>query len=360
MLLDIFEILTKYESGFNLFRYITTRSVMAAITSLLLGLMLGPYVIAFAKRMKFREVASNIRPDSHQIKHGTPTMGGILIVGVSIFTTLLWADISNRYIHILVVTVILFALIGLGDDWMKLKSSNNKGMSAGLKFLLQSISGIIVVVWLYASSQSSTENLLIVPFFKEVMIPLGPWFMLLSYLTIVGASNGVNLSDGLDGLVVFPLAMIIAALGAFAYISGNINFSNHLNLPYLPAVGEALVFCSALVGACLGFLWFNTYPAQIFLGDVGALSLGATVGMLAVLARQELLLVIMGGIFVVETVSVALQIASFKIRKRRIFRMAPLHHHFELSGIAEPKLVVRFWLITLLLVLIGLASLKIR
>ena len=359
MLTWIAEWLALSYSGFHLFQYITFRGVMAAISALLLSLVLGPRVIAVLVRMK---VGQNVRrdgPSSHYPKRGTPTMGGVLMILTIVLTTVLWADVSNRYVVMALLTTILFAFIGGADDYLKLRRAG-RGLTMRAKFLWQSIAGFSLAVMLFYGAEYPNELQLIVPFAKDVVVDMGPWFILLAYLTMVGASNAVNLSDGLDGLVVLPVALIAVALSIFAYASGHANFSHYLAIPHLSHASELVIFCGALAGAALGFLWFNTYPAQVFMGDVGSLALGAALGIVAVLVRQELVLLIMGGVFVVETLSVMLQVASFKSTGRRVFRMAPLHHHFELRGWPEPRVIVRFWIVSLLLVLIGLATLKIR
>ena len=360
MLIQLADFLSDFYSGFNLFQYITLRSVLAAITAMLVSVAAGPYVIRYLASIKVGQPVRTLGPASHQSKRGTPTMGGLLIVPVIVVSTLLWSDIYNRYILIALATTVLFAVIGGIDDYLKLRRGDSEGMSKGRKFLWQSVTGFAVGAGIWYTAQSPAESVLIVPFVKQVMVDLGPVLILLAWLTIVGSSNGVNLTDGLDGLAVMPVVLIAAALGVFAYVSGHANFSDYLALPHLPLASELTVFCGALAGAGLGFLWFNTYPAQIFMGDVGSLSLGAALGVIAVLVRQELVLLIMGGVFVLEAVSVMLQVASFKSTGRRVFKMAPLHHHFELRGQPEPRVIVRFWIIALLLVLVGLATLKIR
>lgn len=324
MLIELADFLSHFYSGFNLFQYITLRSVMAAITAVLISLMVGARVIAFLDRMSWGQTVRELGPTTHYVKRGTPTMGGLLIVPVVVVSTLLWCDIYNRYIVIALVTVILFAVIGGVDDYIKLKSNNSEGIRARNKFFWQSIIGFSVSISIWYTARVPEELILIIPFAKQVMVDLGLGFVFLAWLTIVGASNGVNLTDGLDGLVIMPVVLVASALGVFAYVSGHVSFANYLALPYLPSVGELAVFCGAVAGAGLGFLWFNTYPAQIFMGDVGSLSLGAALGVVAVLVRQELVLLIMGGIFVFESISVILQVASFKSTGKRIFRMAPL------------------------------------
>jgi phospho-N-acetylmuramoyl-pentapeptide-transferase len=315
------------------------------------------------RKLSHYQIGQTVRqdgPPTHFEKVGTPTMGGALILVSVLSTTLLWADLTNRFVWVVLFTCLSFGLIGWVDDYRKLIEKNPRGIGARAKFFWQSLAGVASALFLYFSAQSAFETALIVPFFKEVAIDLGPGFIVLTYLVIVGSSNAVNLTDGLDGLAIMPTVLVAGGLGIFAYVTGHSIFANYLGIPYIPGTGEVLVFCAALVGAGLGFLWFNTYPAQVFMGDIGALALGASLGAVAVVVRQEIVLVIMGGIFVVETVSVILQVASFKLLGKRVFRMAPLHHHFELKGWPEPRVSVRFWIISLILVLVGLATLKIR
>lgn len=360
MLFSLFDSLTQEFSFFNVFRYLTFRGILGVLTALLICFVAGPIMI---RRLGYRQIHQTVRtdgPDTHTTKSGTPTMGGAVIL-VAIFTaTLLWADLSNRFVWVVLFTTLSFGAIGLIDDYKKLVNKDPRGIGAGMKFLLQSIAGLAAALFLYYTAQAPAETELIVPFFKDFALNLGPWFVLLAYLVIVGSSNAVNLTDGLDGLAIMPTAMVAGALGIFAYTTGHVQFAHYLGIPYVSGVGEVLIFCSALVGAGLGFLWFNTYPAQVFMGDVGALALGAALGVIAVVVRQEIVLFVMGGIFVMETVSVMLQVASYKLTGKRMFRMAPLHHHFELKGWPEPRVIVRFWIITVILVLIGLATLKIR
>jgi phospho-N-acetylmuramoyl-pentapeptide-transferase len=360
MLLYLFEYLEQFNSSFNLFGYLTLRSILSVLTALIICFITGPMMI---KRFTDHSIKQSIREDgpaTHHLKAGTPTMGGVFLLLGVLVSTLLWGDLSNRYVWIVCFVTFSYGAIGAFDDIKKLVKGNGEGISARLKFFLQSVVGIITAYWLFSSAQTAAETSLYVPFFKDVMIQMGPWFMVLSYFVIVGSSNAVNLTDGLDGLAIMPTVMVAGALGVFAYLSGHSAFSEYLAIPYLPLAGELIIFCAAIVGAGLGFLWFNTYPAQVFMGDVGALSLGAALGVVAILVRQEIVLVIMGGVFVVETVSVMMQVASYKLTGKRIFKMAPLHHHFELRGWAEPKVIVRFWIITIILVLIGLSTLKIR
>jgi phospho-N-acetylmuramoyl-pentapeptide-transferase len=360
MLLWLTDYLTQYHSGFSVFRYLTLRGILGTLTALSISLMIGPSMI---RKLTMYKIGQNIRddgPQAHLSKAGTPTMGGSLILVAVAVSTVLWMDLNNRQVVVALIVTLLFGGIGFVDDFKKLKGGNSKGLSAKVKYLWQTIFGLGAAIYIYQTAQQPIETTLIIPFMKGAMIPLGMGFVALAYLVIVGTSNSVNLTDGLDGLAILPTVMVAGALGVFAYLTGNINFANYLSIPYVSGVGELVVFCGALVGAGLGFLWFNTYPAQVFMGDVGALALGAALGVVAVLVRQELVLLIMGGVFVMETVSVILQVASFKLTGRRIFRMAPLHHHFELKGWPEPRVIVRFWIITVILVLIGLASLKVR
>jgi phospho-N-acetylmuramoyl-pentapeptide-transferase len=360
MLLYLFQSLEGLYSGFSVFQYLTLRAILGALTALVISLWVGPLMI---RRLSFHQIGQRVRddgPQTHLTKSGTPTMGGALILVSIAATTLLWGDLSNRYVWIVLVVTLLFGMIGWVDDYKKLVLRNSKGLSARHKYLWQSLIGLGAAVFLYSTAQIPAETQLIVPFFKNFAPELGLVFILLTYCVIVGSSNAVNLTDGLDGLAILPTVMVAGALGIFAYLTGNANFAKYLAIPYIPGVGEVVVFCGAMVGAGLGFLWFNTYPAQVFMGDVGALGLGAALGVTAVVVRQELVLLIMGGVFVMETVSVILQVASFKLTGKRVFRMAPLHHHFELKGWPEPRVIVRFWIITVVLVLIGLATLKLR
>jgi phospho-N-acetylmuramoyl-pentapeptide-transferase len=361
MLLYLTEYLARFYSGFHVFQYLTLRGILAAVTALALGLLIGPTMIALLSRYQIGQNVRTDGPQTHLLKSGTPTMGGGLILVALGLGTLLWADLSSRYVWVLLETTVGFGLIGFYDDYLKLVVGNSKGLKARYKYLWQSVVGVTVALTLHHLRQAPAETELYVPFFKAVAIPMSTvGFVAFSYFVIVGTSNAVNLTDGLDGLAIMPAVMVAAALGVFAYVTGNVKFATYLQIPYIPGAGEALIFSSALVGAGLGFLWFNTYPAQVFMGDVGALAIGASLGTLAVIVRQEVVLVVMGGVFVLETVSVILQVASFKLTGKRIFRMAPIHHHFELKGWAEPKVIVRFWIISFVLVLVGLATLKLR
>ena len=360
MLTWLAEYLAQIDSGFDVFRYITLRAVLAVLTALVIAFVVGPGMIRRLSRYKIGQTVRDDGPQTHLTKAGTPTMGGALILVSVAVSTLLWGDLTNRYVWVVLVTTMIFGLVGLVDDYKKLVKRDPKGLAARWKYFWQSVGGLAAAGVLYATATTPAETQLIVPFFKDVVINLGPWFILFAYFVIVGSSNAVNLTDGLDGLAIMPTVMVAGALGIFAYVSGHTQFAEYLFIPSLPGVGELAVFCGALVGAGLGFLWFNTHPAQVFMGDVGALALGAALGALAVMVRQELVLVIMGGVFVMETVSVIIQVASYKLTGRRVFRMAPLHHHFELKGWPEPRVIVRFWIVSIILVLIGLSTLKLR
>lgn len=361
MLIFLAEYLEQYYSGFNVFGYLTMRAILGALTALLMSFIVGPVMI---RRLSAYQIGQNVRddgPETHFVKAGTPTMGGALILVSIAVSTLLWANLNNRFVWIVLFATLSFGLIGFVDDYKKLVLKNSKGLSAKGKLISQTLAASITAYWLYATAVNpAVELALYVPFFKDVMVPLGVFYLVTTVFMIVAFSNAVNLTDGLDGLAIMPTVMVGAALGIFAYASGNVNFSNYLSIPYIAGSGEMLIFCAALGGAGLGFLWFNTYPAQVFMGDVGALALGAALSVVAIVVRQELVLAIMGGVFVMETVSVVLQVVSYKLTGKRIFRMAPIHHHYELKGWAEPKVIVRFWIITVILVLVGLATLKLR
>ncbi len=360
MLLWLTEYLLRFDSGFSVFRYLTLRTILGVLTALFISFILGPYLI---RHLSSRQIGQSVRDDgpaSHLDKIGTPTMGGLLILVSISFSTLCWADLSNRYVWVVLLVTLLFGVIGLIDDYKKVIDNDSRGLPARYKYAAQSLVGLGAAVYLYQSATFTVETQLIVPFVKALVFDLGWLYVLLAYLVIVGSSNAVNLTDGLDGLAILPTVMVAGALAIFAYAAGHVHFADYLGVPYVPGAGEVAVFCGAMVGSGLGFLWFNAYPAQVFMGDTGALSLGAALGVAAVTVRQELALFIMGGIFVMEAVSVILQVASFKLTGRRVFKMAPLHHHYELKGWPEPRVIVRFWIITVILVLIGLASLKIR
>ncbi|MEX2524680.1 MAG: phospho-N-acetylmuramoyl-pentapeptide-transferase [Gammaproteobacteria bacterium] len=360
MLLWLSEYLLQYHTGFNVFQYITLRTILGALTSLFIGLIVGPWLIAYLERFQVGQAVRDDGPVSHLIKAGTPTMGGLLIIISIVFSVLCWADLSNRFVWIVCAVMLAFGIIGYIDDYRKVVRRNPRGLPAKWKYFWQSAAGLTAALFLFYSAESPAETQLIVPFFKTVIIDLGWLYVVLAYFVIVGSSNAVNLTDGLDGLAILPAVMVAGGLTIFAYAAGNVHFAEYLGIPYVPGVGEVSVICGAIVGSGLGFLWFNTYPAQVFMGDIGALALGAALGVIAIVVRQELVLFIMGGVFVIETVSVILQVTSYKLTGQRIFRMAPLHHHYELKGWPEPRVIVRFWIITFILVLIGLATLKIR
>jgi phospho-N-acetylmuramoyl-pentapeptide-transferase len=367
MLLELARWLAHDIRGFNVFNYITLRAVLATLTALTISFIAGPSMIRKLTEYKVGQAVRDDGPQTHLIKTGTPTMGGALILVAIATSTLLWADLSNRFVWVVLVTTMGFGAVGWVDDYRKVVHKNPKGLSAKAKFFWQSLIGISVAVFLYQTHISPVETTLIVPFFKHLVLPLSAvGFMVLTYLVVVGSSNAVNLTDGLDGLAILPTVMVASALGIFAYVAGHLYFSKYLGVPYVAGAGELMVFCAAMAGAGLGFLWFNAYPAEVFMGDVGALALGAALGIVAVIVRQEIILFIMGGVFVVETFSVAVQVMYFKYTKRktgvgkRIFLMAPLHHHYEEKGWKETQVVVRFWIISMMLVLIGLASLKLR
>jgi phospho-N-acetylmuramoyl-pentapeptide-transferase len=362
MLIYVTNYLTELYSGFNVFTYLTMRAILGALTALVLSLAFGPYLIARLQMQRVGQQVRELGPESHLPKAGTPTMGGALILLSIAISTLLWANLTNRFVLIVLGGTLFFGIVGFVDDYKKVVLRNSKGLSARAKIFWQTVGALGLAVAFYVTAENpAVEHSLLVPYLPGLTIPLGAVaYVLFTALVIVGASNGVNLTDGLDGLAIMPSVLVGAALGIFAHAAGNTIYSNYLGIPYVAGSGELLVFCAALAGAGLGFLWFNTYPAQVFMGDIGALALGAALGLVAVAVRQELVLFIMGGVFVVETVSVIIQVASYKMTGRRIFRMAPLHHHFELKGWPEPKVIVRFWIITVILVLVGLASLKIR
>lgn len=360
MLVWLAEWLTPQFSFFNVFSYLTFRAVISILTGLVICLWMGPHLIRRLQNLQIGQVVRNDGPESHFSKAGTPTMGGLMIL-ISIFVTvLLWARLNNPYVWIVLFVLGAFGAIGFVDDYRKVVRKNTDGLVARWKYFWQSAAALVAAVAAYAVAQDPAQTQLVMPFFKDVMPQLGLFFIILSYFVIVGSSNAVNLTDGLDGLAIMPVVMVSAGFALVAWATGNVNFAAYLHIPYVAHAGELMVFCTAIIGAGLGFLWFNTYPAQVFMGDVGSLALGATLGIIAVLVRQEFLLVIMGGIFVIETLSVILQVGSYKLRGQRIFRMAPIHHHYELKGWPEPRVIVRFWIITLMLVLIGLATLKVR
>ncbi len=360
MLLYLTDYLMNFDDSFRVFQYLTLRAILGALTALVISFIVGPVMIKKLTRKKIGQSIRDEGPESHYEKAGTPTMGGALILVAIAVSTLLWADLENRYVWVVLLVTLGHGIIGFVDDYRKVMEGNSDGLSARAKLFWQSLIALWAGFFLFVSAGVPAETQFIVPFFKNVMIDMGWSYVLVTYFVIVGSSNAVNLTDGLDGLAIMPTVMVAAALGIFAYLSGHMNFADYLAIPYLPKTGELMVFCAALVGAGLGFLWFNAYPAMVFMGDVGALALGAALGILAILVRQEIVLMIMGGVFVVETVSVIIQVASFKLRGKRVFLMAPIHHHYELKGWPEPRIIVRFWIITVILVLIGLATLKLR
>jgi phospho-N-acetylmuramoyl-pentapeptide-transferase len=360
MLLWLTDYLAEFVSGFGVFQYLTFRTMVSVMTALFTSLLIGPIMIEKLAHLQIGQTVRTDGPESHFSKAGTPTMGGALILIVIVITTLLWGDLTNRNVWIVLAVTMAFGVIGWVDDYLKVTRKDSKGLVARWKFFWQSVVGLAAAVVLYLGAEIPAETDLIVPFFKSVAIPLGVGFIALSYLMIVGMSNAVNITDGLDGLAILPTVMVGAALGLIAYVAGNVSFSSYLQIPYIPGAGELSVFCGALIGAGLGFLWFNTYPAQVFMGDVGALALGAALGVVAIIVRHEIVVLIMGGLFVLEIASVIIQVVSFRLTGKRIFRMAPIHHHFELKGWPEPKVIVRFWIVTLVLVTIGLSTLKLR
>jgi len=361
MFLEILSFLSSLDTGFNVLSYLTVRAVFAMMTALLITLVLGKWIISKLQHYQIGQVIRNDGPDTHLEKAGTPTMGGVLILFAFFISVLIWGDWDNPFLWIVIVTALLFSAIGFIDDYLKIKKQNSDGLSRRQKILAQSISAILICVWLLSLNSKTIGAELLIPFFKDLIIPLNALaFLIIGWFALVGSSNSVNLTDGLDGLAIMPVILISGALAVFAYIGGNYNFSGYLNMPFMPGTGEIFVLCAALVGAGFGFLWFNTYPAEIFMGDTGSLSLGAILGVIAIIVHQEILLILMGGIFVAETLSVIIQIGYFKRTQKRIFLMAPLHHHYEKKGLKEPKIIVRFWIITLILVLISLASIKIR
>ena len=360
MLLWLSQYLAQFHSGFMVVDFITLRSIFSGLTALLVSFIVGPFMIRKLRQYQVGQAIRDDGPRSHLSKQGTPTMGGALILVSIVLSSVLWAEPDNRFVWITLGVLVIFGAVGWVDDWRKVVHKDPRGLSARWKFFWQSAGALGAGAALYWSAQSPVETQFIVPFFKDVAINLGLFYLVLAYLVINGSSNAVNLTDGLDGLAIMPVVLVSAGLGVFAYLSGHAQFADYLHIPHVAGAGELAVIAAALCGAGLGFLWFNAYPAQVFMGDVGALALGAVLGVMAVIVRQEVVLFIMGGVFVIETVSVMLQVASYKLTGRRIFRMAPLHHHFELKGWPEPRIIVRFWVITVILVLVGLATLKIR
>ena len=360
MLIWLADWLKQFEPGFFVFSYLTLRAILSTLTALVIAIVIGPKMIRWLQRLQIGQTVRDDGPQSHLSKAGTPTMGGLLILSAIVVSVLLWADLTNRYVLVTLAVVIGYGIIGFVDDYRKVVRKDSRGLIARWKYFWQSVIALGVAFYLYSSANLAAETSLLVPFFKEVMPQLGLFYLVVVYFALVGTSNAVNLTDGLDGLAIVPTILVAGALSIFAYVTGNVNFATYLNIPHIPLTSELVIVCTAIVGAGLGFLWFNTYPAQVFMGDVGSLALGGTLGILAVLVRQEIVLIIMGGVFVMETVSVILQVGSFKLRGKRIFRMAPIHHHFELKGWPEPRVIVRFWIISLSLVLVGLATLKLR
>lgn len=358
MLLWLSQCLKSSWSALDVFHYLTLRMILSAITAFVIAIGVGPSFIRFLQQ--YKQPIRNDGPKTHITKTGTPTMGGVLIIIALTVTTLLWADLQSRYIWLVLATLWMFGAIGFIDDYRKLILKNPKGLPSRWKYCLQTVAGLIIAITLYLMADSPAQTTLIVPFFKNIAIPLGGWFIVLAYFVLVGSSNAVNLTDGLDGLAIVPIMQCSVALGVFAYVVGHGEFAHYLHVPNIPETSELVVFCAAMAGAGMGFLWFNCYPAQVFMGDVGSLALGAVLGVLAVMVRQELLLVLMGAIFVVETLSVIIQVGSFKLRGKRVFKMAPIHHHFELLGWPETKVIVRFWIMSLICVLLSLATLKLR
>ena len=360
MLLPFLDFLAESYGPFRIFNYFTFRAILATLTSLIFCLVFGKYFISFLERRNFGQVIRELGPEKHYEKKGTPTMGGILILAAVTFSCLCWGDFGNRYLWVMIFLIISFGTLGFLDDFLKLKFNSSDGLSAKMKIFWQILFASIIVTYLYLSHSTPQEISLFLPFLKDFALNLGIFFIFFSVFVIIGTSNAVNLTDGLDGLAIMPSVMVAGGLGIIAYISGNIIFAEYLNIVYLPGTEELLIICGTIIGAGIGFLWFNTYPAQIFMGDVGSLSLGAALGGMAVILRQEVILAIMGGVFVIEALSVIIQVTSFKLTGKRVFKMSPIHHHFELSGWAEPKIIVRFWIITLILVLIALASFRLR
>ena len=360
----LFWLTTCWEKNWHIlrvFHYLTFRSILSALTGLIIVLVLSPSFIRYMQSIQMGQAVRDDGPQSHLKKTGTPTMGGLIIVFAVLVSVLFWSNLANHFIWIALAVMLCFAGIGLVDDYRKVSKKNSKGLPGRWKYLWQTIVAMVIAVIIYSTAQVPAETQLFIPFLKDIAPNIGILSIALTYFVIVGSSNAVNLTDGLDGLALMPTVLITVALGVFAYLMGNVFFARYLAVPHIPQIGELVVFCSAMVGAGLGFLWYNAYPAQIFMGDVGSLSLGAVLGVLAVLVRQEILLFLMGGVFVAETLSVIIQVVYFKLTGgKRIFRMAPLHHHFELKGWPEPKVIVRFWIITVVLVLLGLATLKLR
>jgi|TARA_B100000929_G_scaffold59795_1_gene45179 phospho-N-acetylmuramoyl-pentapeptide-transferase len=361
MFLELINFLSSLDTGFNVLSYLTVRAVFAMMTALLITLVLGKWIISKLKQYEIGQVIRDDGPETHGEKEGTPTMGGVLILFAFFTSVIIWGDWKNPYLWIVLLTALLFSSIGFIDDYLKIKKKNSDGLSRRQKIAAQSISTILICLWLISLDSKVIGTELLIPFFKDLVIPLNTLgFLIVGWFAIVGGSNSVNLTDGLDGLAIMPVILISGALAVFAYIGGNYNFSAYLNMPFMPGTGEVFIVCAALIGSGFGFLWFNTYPAEIFMGDTGSLSLGAILAVIAIIVHQEILLILMGGVFVAETFSVIIQIGYFKRTQEKFFLMAPIHHHFEKMGLKEPKIIVRFWIVTLILVLISLASIKIR
>tara|TARA_B100000959_G_scaffold59171_1_gene62082 strand:- start:204 stop:1289 length:1086 start_codon:yes stop_codon:yes gene_type:complete len=361
MFLELINFLSSLDTGFNVLSYLTVRAVFAMMTALLITLVLGKWIISKLKQYEIGQVIRDDGPETHGEKEGTPTMGGVLILFSFFTSVIIWGDWKNPYLWIVLLTALLFSSIGFIDDYLKIKKKNSDGLSRRQKIAAQSISTILICLWLISLDSKVIGTELLIPFFKDLVIPLNTLgFLIVGWFAIVGGSNSVNLTDGLDGLAIMPVILISGALAVFAYIGGNYNFSAYLNMPFMPGTGEVFIVCAALIGSGFGFLWFNTYPAEIFMGDTGSLSLGAILAVIAIIVHQEILLILMGGVFVAETFSVIIQIGYFKRTQEKFFLMAPIHHHFEKMGLKEPKIIVRFWIVTLILVLISLASIKIR
>lgn len=361
MLYHLLYPLHEHLAVFNVFRYITFRTAGAVVTALLISLFFGPWFIRTLRRLSVGQNIREVGPASHQVKAGTPTMGGLLILIALLVPTLLWANLDNRFVWVALTVTLVFGAIGFGDDYIKLRRHRNLGLTARGKFLLQALAGALAALAILMPMGGATfEPTLAFPFFKQLVVNLGILYVPFVALVLVGSSNAVNLTDGLDGLAIGATLIAAATYAVFTYVAGNAVVARYLQVPYVAGVGEVTIFCGALVGASLGFLWFNAHPAEIFMGDVGSLSIGAAIGVVAVLAKQEILLVLVGGLFVLEALSVIVQVASFKLTGRRVFRMAPLHHHFELSGWSEPKIIVRFWILAVLFALLSLSTLKLR
>jgi phospho-N-acetylmuramoyl-pentapeptide-transferase len=360
MLVWLAEYLQQYISGFNVVSYISVRATMALLTALIVSLWIGPTVIRRLQLLKFGQEVRHDGPESHFSKRGTPTMGGVMILFAITLSTLLWTNLTNPYIWFSLFILLGYGAVGFVDDYRKITRKNTDGLIGRWKYFWLSVIALVGIFGMYAVGKDTDATRLVVPFFKDIMPQLGLFYIVLAYFVIVGTSNAVNFTDGLDGLAIMPTVFVAGAFALIAWATGNVEWAKYLYIPHLKFSSELVIFCTSIVGAGLGFLWFNTYPAQVFMGDVGSLALGGALGVVAVLVRQEFLLFIMGGVFVMETLSVMLQVGSYKLRKKRIFRMAPIHHHYELKGWPEPRVIIRFWIISLMLVLMGLVTLKLR